>query len=147
MAQCARTRVRWAWLAVAAVAWLVVDAPLPVAAQWCGGKDCYGVLGVQPDATARQIRSAYRSLSLKHHPDKNPDDQAGAAQRFQAIAAAYEVLSDEVRRRRRCAAAPLCLTCVAVVCACVGARSCAGHRCRARARTTTGPGRIPRRHG
>ena len=49
----------------------------------------YDRLGVHPDASAADIRSAYRRASLKHHPDKG-----GSREDFQAIAEAYAVLSD-----------------------------------------------------
>ncbi|OGM44858.1 DnaJ domain protein [Aspergillus bombycis] len=63
--------------------------------------DLYETLGVQGDATADQIKSAYRKLALKHHPDKAPEDQKQEAnKKFQQIAFAYAILSDERRRRR-----------------------------------------------
>lgn len=57
----------------------------------------YSVLGVLPSADQDAIKSAYRSLAKRHHPDVNTD--ASAAKRFAAIAEAYEVLSDPERRR------------------------------------------------
>ncbi|KAB8216065.1 DnaJ domain-containing protein [Aspergillus novoparasiticus] len=63
--------------------------------------DLYETLGVNGDATADQIKSAYRKLALKHHPDKAPEDQKEEAnKKFQQIAFAYAILSDERRRRR-----------------------------------------------
>ncbi|PHH69673.1 hypothetical protein CDD82_7610 [Ophiocordyceps australis] len=63
--------------------------------------DPYSVLGLEPEATAQQIRNAYRKAALKNHPDKVPDDQKAAAHtKFQAIAFAYAVLSDPARRKR-----------------------------------------------
>jgi curved DNA-binding protein CbpA len=59
--------------------------------------DYYAVLGVSPDATLVQIRRAYRKLARQHHPDRNPGDPC-AANRFQAITMAYEVLADPDRR-------------------------------------------------
>ena len=57
----------------------------------------YEVLGVAKDAPAEAIRTAYRKLARKHHPDVNPGNQA-AEDRFKKIASAYEVLSDDKRR-------------------------------------------------
>lgn len=61
-------------------------------------KGLYGTLGVAIDADVGEIRKAYRRLALRWHPDKNPDD-ASATEKFQAISSAYEVLSDENKRR------------------------------------------------
>ena len=58
----------------------------------------YQVLGVAKDADADQIRKAYRKLARKLHPDHNPDDEK-AADGFKEVAGAYEVLSDEDKRR------------------------------------------------
>lgn len=58
--------------------------------------DPYAVLGVPPGATAAEIRSAFRRLARQYHPDVNPDP--AAPERFRAIAAAYEVLSDPAQR-------------------------------------------------
>lgn len=60
-------------------------------------KDYYRILGVRRGANARQIKSAYRKLSKKYHPDKNPGDRE-AEQKFQEVAGAYEVLSDKETR-------------------------------------------------
>lgn len=59
------------------------------------GKDHYGVLGVTSDATEKQLKRAYRLMSLKYHPDK----QGGSTRDFQSVAEAYETLSDPERRR------------------------------------------------
>jgi curved DNA-binding protein len=58
----------------------------------------YSILGVDENATPSQIKSAYRKLARKHHPDLNPNDQ-DATKTFQAINEANEVLSDQVKRR------------------------------------------------
>jgi len=62
-------------------------------------KDYYEVLGIQKDATAAQVKKAYRSLALKHHPDRVSDDKkAEASERFKEISEAYGVLSDSKKR-------------------------------------------------
>ena len=53
----------------------------------------YDVLQVKRDATEATIKSAYKKLALKYHPDKNPDNEE-AIKKFQAIAEAYEILGD-----------------------------------------------------
>ncbi|CEH17022.1 -domain-containing protein [Ceraceosorus bombacis] len=58
----------------------------------------YDLLGVSPSATQSELKSAYKKLSLTHHPDKNRDDPIGASARFQEISQAYETLSDEGER-------------------------------------------------
>lgn len=60
--------------------------------------DYYKALGVARDASASEIKKAYRKKALKFHPDKNPGDDA-AAKSFKEISEAYEVLSDEKKRR------------------------------------------------
>lgn len=60
-------------------------------------RDYYEVLGVQSQASADEIKSAYRKLALKFHPDRNPDDPE-AEDRFKEAAEAYEVLSDAQKR-------------------------------------------------
>jgi DnaJ-class molecular chaperone len=57
----------------------------------------YDILGVTRDASADELRAAYRKLARKHHPDINPGDKR-AEDRFKQVAAAYEVLSDAKRR-------------------------------------------------
>jgi curved DNA-binding protein len=59
--------------------------------------DYYAVLGVKPDASAEEIKKAYRSLARLHHPDVST--QKDAQQRFAAISEAYTVLSDPAKRR------------------------------------------------
>src|ERR671934_2949550 len=60
-------------------------------------KDYYGILGVPRDATADDIKRAYRKLARQYHPDVNPDPSA--QDRFKEINAAYEVLSDDQKRQ------------------------------------------------
>ena len=61
------------------------------------GKDYYNILGVNRNATEREIKQAYRRLARKHHPDVNPGDKS-AEDRFKQINEAYEVLSDKEKR-------------------------------------------------
>jgi DnaJ-class molecular chaperone len=59
----------------------------------------YQVLGIKPGASAEEIRKAYRKLAKEFHPDLNPGKPA-AAERFKAIAAAYDLVSDPEKRAR-----------------------------------------------
>ncbi|MGE3166025.1 MAG: molecular chaperone DnaJ [Planctomycetota bacterium] len=61
--------------------------------------DYYEVLGVSREASADDVKKAYRKLALKYHPDKNPGDQE-AEQRFKQAAEAYDVLRDPDKRAR-----------------------------------------------
>src|SRR5438270_13149569 len=61
--------------------------------------DYYSTLGVSRSASEKDIRSAYRRLARKLHPDVNPNDKASEA-RFKEINAAYEVLSDKEKRKK-----------------------------------------------
>lgn len=60
-------------------------------------KDYYQVLGVDRTATEDEIKSAYRKLAMKYHPDRNQGDKE-AEEKFKEIAEAYEVLSDKNKR-------------------------------------------------
>lgn len=61
--------------------------------------DYYKVLGVSKDASAEDIKKAYRKLARKYHPDLNPNDQE-AKRKFQEINEAHEVLSDPEKRKK-----------------------------------------------
>ncbi len=61
--------------------------------------DYYSVLGVQKNASADDIKKAYRKLAKQFHPDANPDD-ASAKKKFQQINEANEVLSDPENRKK-----------------------------------------------
>ena len=60
-------------------------------------KDYYNVLGVEPNAGDAEIKSAYRRLARKYHPDVSKE--AGAEERFKAVNEAYEALRDPARRK------------------------------------------------
>lgn len=59
-------------------------------------KDYYQLLGVSEDSGSKDIKTAYRKLARKYHPDMNPDP--GAEEKFKEVAEAYEVLKDAGRR-------------------------------------------------
>ncbi len=61
------------------------------------GKDYYKVLGVSRSATDDELKKAYRKLALKYHPDKNKSPEA--EDKFKEIGEAYDVLSDQKKRR------------------------------------------------
>ncbi|CAG9826038.1 unnamed protein product [Diabrotica balteata] len=63
------------------------------------GRDFYQILGVSKSASLHDIKKAYRKLAKELHPDKNQDDP-NASQKFQDLGAAYEVLSDEDKRKK-----------------------------------------------
>ena len=62
-------------------------------------KDYYNTLGVKRGASEKEIKSAFRKLARKHHPDVNPGDRESEA-RFKEISEAYEVLSDAEKRKK-----------------------------------------------
>src|SRR5437588_1191975 len=61
-------------------------------------KDLYAVLGVGRNATADEIKKAYRKLARKHHPDLNPGNKQ-AEERFKQISVAHDVLTDSQKRK------------------------------------------------
>jgi curved DNA-binding protein len=63
------------------------------------GKDYYSILGVNRNASEREIKQAYRRLARQYHPDVNPGDKSAEA-RFKQINEAYEVLSDKEKRQK-----------------------------------------------
>lgn len=62
-------------------------------------RDYYDILGITKNATQEEIKSAYRKLALKYHPDRNPNNKE-AEEKFKEAAQAYEVLSNEQKRRQ-----------------------------------------------
>ncbi len=62
-------------------------------------RDYYEVLGVKKDASAEEIKKAYRKSAMKYHPDRNPGN-AEAEAKFKEVGEAYEVLSDDSKRQR-----------------------------------------------
>jgi len=59
-------------------------------------ENLYNILGVSPTASGEDIKKAYRSLAMRHHPDRNA--HPSAENRFNAIKTAYELLSDPKKR-------------------------------------------------
>ena len=61
-------------------------------------KDYYDVLGVKKSASSEELKSAYRKLAVKYHPDKNPGDKI-AEDKFKEASEAYGVLSDKSKKK------------------------------------------------
>ena len=61
--------------------------------------DYYALLGVSPEASAEDIKKAYRKQALLHHPDRNPEQRESAEARFKELTQAYAVLMDPAKRR------------------------------------------------
>lgn len=74
----------------------VILGVLPPSSYAAPGKDYYAILGVSRDATPREIRKAFKTLSVKYHPDKNPEGR----DKFVEISNAYQVLSDPELRKK-----------------------------------------------
>ncbi|KAG9511178.1 DnaJ-like subfamily B member 6-A [Fragariocoptes setiger] len=66
---------------------------------WSDSTCYYNILGITRDATDVDVKKSYRKLALRWHPDKNPSRKDEAEARFKRLAEAYEVLSDERKRR------------------------------------------------
>ena len=62
-------------------------------------KNLYDVLGISRSATDAEIKSAYRKLARKYHPDLNKDDK-NAAEKFKEVSCAYEILGDKEKRQK-----------------------------------------------
>ena len=58
----------------------------------------YEILGVSTEANENEIKSKYRKLAMKYHPDRNPDDKK-AEEMFKKVSEAYEVLGDKEKRK------------------------------------------------
>jgi len=86
--------------APALVVLALLAALLGAIAAAAGKPSYYEVLDVPKDADAKAIKSAYRKMALKWHPDKHPDNKQEAEEKFREVAEAYEVLSDPERRKR-----------------------------------------------
>jgi len=64
-----------------------------------GKKDLYHILGVSKTSTPEEVKSAYKKLALKWHPDKNPGKEKEASDKFKEISEAYSILSDAKKRQ------------------------------------------------
>ncbi|XP_010267762.1 PREDICTED: chaperone protein dnaJ 50 [Nelumbo nucifera] len=84
------------WSAITVLLFSLIACPS--FAIYCDEDDCYDLLGVSQSANASEIKKAYYKLSLKYHPDKNPDPESRKL--FVKIANAYEILKDEATREQ-----------------------------------------------
>ena len=62
-------------------------------------RDYYEVLGLQKGADESQIKSAFRKMAMKYHPDRNPNDKE-AEEKFKEVNEAYSVLSDHEKKEK-----------------------------------------------
>ena len=76
-------------------------------------RDFYDVLGVSKNASPEELKSAYRKLAVKHHPDKNPGDKA-SEDKFKEAGEAYGILSDQKKNKTMIILAMLLLKVVEV---------------------------------
>ncbi|XWS19466.1 hypothetical protein CRYUN_Cryun31cG0018500 [Craigia yunnanensis] len=87
--------IRWCAVVLTLIISLFISPSVSI---YCEEDDCYDLLGVSQNANASEIKKAYYKLSLKYHPDKNPDPESRKV--FVKIANAYEILKDEATREQ-----------------------------------------------
>ncbi|CAK9146810.1 unnamed protein product [Ilex paraguariensis] len=87
--------IRWCTVAFVLSLSILIQPSFSI---YCDEEDCYDLLGVSQSANSSEIKKAYYKLSLKHHPDKNPDPESKKL--FVKIANAYEILKDEATREQ-----------------------------------------------
>lgn len=85
--------IRWYALTFTLSVLLLIQPSISI---YCDEDDCYDLLGVSQNANASEIKKAYYKLSLKYHPDKNPDPDSKKL--FVKVANAYEILKDDETR-------------------------------------------------
>ncbi|MCW8887817.1 MAG: DnaJ domain-containing protein, partial [Gammaproteobacteria bacterium] len=61
-------------------------------------RDYYEILGVQKNATEKELKKAFKKLAMKHHPDRNQDNKDESEVKFKEAKEAYEILSDAQKR-------------------------------------------------